>query len=1046
MKPLKLTLTNFGPYVAQTFDFERLRQVPLFLITGKTGSGKTTIFDGLTFALYGETASEDRSAASLRSDFADPQSATTVTLEFEHQDRRYRIYRAPKQTLAKKRSHGLREMAAVAKLEIFAGDEKQAEITKVRDVNLKIAEILQLNRQQFVQIVLLPQGDFRRFLMSDSNEKEAILRKIFQTQLYQRWGETLHDYWKTQQKEITQQQTAIEQAFKRVNWKTDSVALENELPTADQLKLLKVQQTADQADLQQLEMEKQQATTKVQVQQNKLTAGQKLNQQFVEFQQQQQKLVDLKQQQTAMEQQTAQIKLLEWAQQQQPLFSREQELIQRRQAAEKKLKAARLQQDKWQQEFEQLQQQAADLTDQQLLQKQREKEQILLSQQKDQFEKAAKIQQQLQAKTHHVQQLTAEIQTQQAALAKLTEKLTQIDQLQETLPELLRQQSQFKQQKLQLQQFKEQLVVLQNRQQTNQIASVDLEKLQTELGEAKQLLSSQQTNYQQLHDLWLNNQIAVLAAQLSPEAPCPVCGSLTHPHPAVVTTGKPISKAQLSAAEKSKNQAQATVNSLTALITEKQQAQIKQTADLKQAEQDLIQQLQQLKYLSEPLAELTELTKLVKEQLNKCTTALADVTQQLTDKQQLINEKSQLKKQQTDIQQNLTALQTKFQTENDQQQRLSASLAEIRQGLPAEFADLAALTAHLTDLQQAIAGYQQKVQQNQQQSQQLQQHLASGVSLAEQTETDLTALNSQWQNTAQQLDMLLKEQLQTTNRQPLERLLQQLDQLPHLRQQQTDYYQQLAALKAQVAAQQKLLQDQQPLDLEQATQTLRQLQQQLTVVTDQYQALYDRQLLNGSLLTEITKGQQAIQQQQTAISQLAQLVTAVSGHSEAKLGLERYVLRQQLIMILQAANQHLQQLSSGRYWLRLHQERGNTLANTGLEIDVYDDHVGQVRSVHTLSGGESFIAALSLALALGEIIQEQAGGVSIDTLFVDEGFGSLDRDSLITALAALENIESGSRMIGIISHVELLRAQIPYQLQITQQGQGQSQAKMVIRE
>lgn len=289
-------------------------------------------------------------------------------------------------------------------------------------------------------------------------------------------------------------------------------------------------------------------------------------------------------------------------------------------------------------------------------------------------------------------------------------------------------------------------------------------------------------------------------------------------------------------------------------------------------------------------------------------------------------------------------------------------------------------------------------------------------------------------------------QLATTERKTLAQLLEQTKSLPELRQQQADYYQQLAALKAQVASQENLLQKQQPVDLAKANDKFQQLQKQLDQIEDQYQKLYDQQLLNGSLLKEITTGRQEIQQQEAAISELAQLVTAVSGHSDAKLGLERYVLRQQLTTILRAANQHLQQLSSGRYWLRLHQERGNTLANTGLEIDVYDDHVGQLRSVHTLSGGESFIAALSLALALGEVIQEQAGGVSIDTLFVDEGFGSLDQDSLTTALAALEDIESGSRMIGIISHVEMLRAQIPAQIQISQLGQGQSRAKLVIQE
>ncbi|GAF38450.1 exonuclease SbcC [Agrilactobacillus composti DSM 18527 = JCM 14202] len=162
------------------------------------------------------------------------------------------------------------------------------------------------------------------------------------------------------------------------------------------------------------------------------------------------------------------------------------------------------------------------------------------------------------------------------------------------------------------------------------------------------------------------------------------------------------------------------------------------------------------------------------------------------------------------------------------------------------------------------------------------------------------------------------------------------------------------------------------------------------------------------------------------------------------MSLERYVLREYLLEILNVANAHLNQLSAGRYYLQLHKEVGTYQKNTGLEIDVYDDNVGKARSVHTLSGGESFIAALSLALALGEVIQNKAGGISIDTLFIDEGFGSLDQDALGMAMDALEHIEGDHRMIGIISHVAALKEQIPYQIQVSTAGQGKSHVKLIL--
>lgn len=159
---------------------------------------------------------------------------------------------------------------------------------------------------------------------------------------------------------------------------------------------------------------------------------------------------------------------------------------------------------------------------------------------------------------------------------------------------------------------------------------------------------------------------------------------------------------------------------------------------------------------------------------------------------------------------------------------------------------------------------------------------------------------------------------------------------------------------------------------------------------------------------------------------------------QKKISLERYVLRTYLEKVLVVANQRLALLTKNRYQFELNQATGSYKNQTGLEINVYDDNSGSSRSAHTLSGGESFIAALALALSLAEVIQEESGGVLIEALFIDEGFGSLDEEALEMAMEALETIENEGRMIGIISHVSELKAQIPQQLQIKTNGNGQS--------
>ena len=293
------------------------------------------------------------------------------------------------------------------------------------------------------------------------------------------------------------------------------------------------------------------------------------------------------------------------------------------------------------------------------------------------------------------------------------------------------------------------------------------------------------------------------------------------------------------------------------------------------------------------------------------------------------------------------------------------------------------------------------------------------------------------------LTTAINQQFHTTDRHILQELLSQLDTLDKKQAQLVDYQDQLKDVAAVITTYQKIIGDHQPVDLDAKKARVAQLAAIRDELTDRYSKAHDVALFNNDRLKRIKQNDAAIHDQLKQTTELEQLVQTVSGDSDAKLGLERYVLRAELIEILQVANEHLKQLSSGRYFLQLHKEAGTYQKDTGLEIDVYDDNVGQTRSVHTLSGGESFIAALSLALALGEVIQNESGGISIDTLFVDEGFGSLDQESLAMAMGALENIESNSRMIGIISHVTMLQESIPYQIKVQAQGQGKSTTSVI---
>jgi DNA repair protein SbcC/Rad50 len=259
-----------------------------------------------------------------------------------------------------------------------------------------------------------------------------------------------------------------------------------------------------------------------------------------------------------------------------------------------------------------------------------------------------------------------------------------------------------------------------------------------------------------------------------------------------------------------------------------------------------------------------------------------------------------------------------------------------------------------------------------------------------------------------------------------------------LEQEISDFEQRVLVLSDRQKQLEETLQGQVEPDMEQLKKLLTESDAEVALYQQQYYAKENQLMQQRDLVMKIKSLQEQSKDKLTDLSQIIQLYQTMNGDNPQKISLERYVLQWYLAEVLKNANQQLKQLTKGRYQFELKQETGRSKGNTGLEINVYDDNAGATRSSHTLSGGESFIAALSLALGLAEVIQNQAGGVAIEALFIDEGFGSLDEETLEMAMEALEGIESAGRMIGIISHVRELKERIPQQIVVETSGTGRS--------
>lgn len=1013
MKPIKLEMDNFGPYRHVLIDFTKLAASPLFLISGKTGAGKTTIFDGMCYALYGKTTSHDRDANALHADFA-RHDLCKVSLTFEHDGQTYQVSRQPAQQVHG-RGHKLVDRAAKVSLIYPLESDQPQEITKITAANQFIEQLLNLDANQFSQIVLLPQGRFREFLASDSNAKEALLRDLFHTQLYSDWQQQIKGLLAGQQDQQKDLQTSLQTLQHRVEEVDADQPLSDWLGSVDRL-LAGRQATIDQHQ-QQLQHQDHQ----VKQLNDRYQAAKELDKQLHDLDKVQAQLQELAQRRQEIDHLHQQIDHLNWFSQHQEGYldwqrgrGEIQELLHQLQTAGEAAVNAQKKQAVAQQDLDDLQAQSALMEKheqelaalQERLPRYQAREKLLQSVKQDQEEKnksAAKLAQVNQT----LQQHQDDLKKGQQAIEKLNQTLTgKVQVVQErndwqSAHELWEKwQDEQKQQATGQQQIKE----LQTRNQVRQDA----------VKQARQA-------YEDLQDMQVQGQIMALVKKLHKGQACPVCGSTSHPHPAHMEDVKPVDTDNLKAAANRLTQAsrqQATAE--TQLQKAKEQA-AKLESQLKQDWHDLQAKLPDA---SEQPAQFLQAWG---QRLTAKEKHLADAQARLQKLQE------QLPKWQAEVEQGQLDLQRWQQADQQARVKLAESQASLKsqsQGLDSSLTYPEAETK----LQQG----RQRLSQYKDQSTKAQQHLQAArekLAAAKQNQQQLSQQYDQRQKQQTKLHDNLNKQLAAYDPQLQWEFwasaAQKLADLPKLQKRSNDYHAQKVNLQQRERELQTQTANQKAPALDKIAQELKKAEdEQATMqkVTGRLQEQLDQLQSDRQAVAKLGKQQAALLDR---MKELQTLYDVVAGHTDNKVSLERYLLQSYFAEVLNAANPRLQSLSDGRYYFQLNAGPGHGSGSkwSGLEVNIYDDAAGQLRSARTLSGGESFIASLSLALALSEVVQEHHGGVHIEALFIDEGFGSLDQEALDHALKALQSIQGG-RMVGIISHVSELEERLPNQLHV----------------
>lgn len=1026
MKPISLTIEAFGPYRdLVTLDFSKLENHSMFLISGPTGAGKTSILDAMVYALYGEPSGEVRKTDAIRSDFAEPDRMTRVDFSFAIGDAQYRVERLPKQMVAKKRGTGMREQNASATVYEMNDGEWKVIATSAAAIRDTIQRIIGFRKDQFLQVVLLPQGEFRKLLVASTNEREELLHTLFRTELYRKLQEALksaYDDAKAGIEENLMKQMALIQSIPRDE---DTPVL-----TVDHVREL-LENRGPHRDA--LVVDRDEAVTVV-------DRFNTLRNEWALYNQAQQSLVQATSQLDlvkAKEPERTQLReKVQFLNSLSPVYVLYQQYIDKQSSlttleralsdTEKSVDTATQHESNCIEAYEALESQAETIQSKRTTLAQ-------LQQQSEKFDELGKLKKELSALNDDLAKLNSkkseadlEIQRQlikqiEVDVEDLRKCLQENSTLLETVP-VIQEQLNY------LHRYSELVEEISQVQKEIDIKDETLSALDKTVKEAK-------VHLERLEHLMQEGRAYELVPFVKEEEPCPVCGSTEHPNlatkPELYPTKDEVEAARGLRDKEIQQQANEAGqrNTLVGRLHELSNHMDAQVSILKSSidgfskenfaslQQNLLSQMERLKMLRGE-----------SEQLGK---AISDAERRLSTAKDTLA-KSEL------------AHNELLKTLHDLEIRISSVQAKIdslSESLPTT--DVELWRKQVTSLASEIQEYDAQLTVTTKQLEEARGQLSA-------KRGRLETLSSQVKEERKNLDSLHEEYIQ---------LLQSIS-LSEI-----DFVEALSDFNALEDFKSKLY------DLEEAFSTAQAVYDAAlktaetvvkpseTVLDEVYDAAVERR---DTLVGNLAAWDKETQHIETTLASLEEIETAM-GEAREKVAFlsrlndlanggeqgfknvtfERYVLGAILDEVVYAANLRLQKMSRSRYSLERSDYTGGGRGKQGLDLAVMDAFTGQSRPANTLSGGETFLASMALALGLADVIQSYAGGIHMDTMFIDEGFGTLDPDTLELAMETLVQLQSSGRLIGMISHVPELKTRIPAHLEVTRGDEG-STAKFVI--
>lgn len=1035
MRPRVLTMRAFGPYAGtEIIDFNLLEDINMFLIHGPTGSGKTTILDAICYALYGQTNGGERSAESMRSKFATTDEPAEVTLTFSLKGEEYKVVRSPKYERPKKRGEGFTVEEGKALLYKKEEDEFKLLAARLQEVDRKIEELLVFNVDQFRQVIMIAQNKFRELLTADSKERQKILQDIFETGIYQSVEKQLEERNNALSEMLKEKNMAYEILLGRLKEETDerlityiqTKVLKNTPEVSAILKELtanyKSQEINNKLQTQAIREEIEKAQ-KVLMEQNEKHSA------YIELNALKEKLEALLKEEDhykKLEQEVHQIQKLI------PIIPIEKQWIQIQEDTKQTIE-----------DLKKLQQEQIETKDRLVTllkaeeESQKEKEQVEIAKAK------YLVLEGYIPKIDTLGELTALTQSYEKETQKLSiEKIRLIESIKQYEERITKTELKLKDKDLLIKNIQHNKIslqtidyILERKIEKSQKAKERLDLLSEYkiIGNEIQKLKLQEANLKEKYDAlvtaWMSGQASILAASLEEGQPCPVCGSKEHPNK-IATVKTPVNFEEIKQVEAEKNK-------FLAQISKREEEQTGILTRGKSISEDIAKiDAKLMEYEDKIEAGLEEITTAYKAEIEE---KLRIDEKQLQDIERLGSTLEEDKRKMNVDALALEKIQEALYTAQTQLELHRSKVEAIKNELPEEITSKAQLLEQMENIKNTQKDFETRIQILQNRLNEMKEKASRIQGILEEKEKSLKEQKIKEEKLWDVFEKALEE-AQIENEAAYKVLKTRLNEAQELQDKISKYHTEKAIAKSS-----KLQLEAKVIDFN---------MDRLNAAKEHYETLdkeKERLQLEAAdlsrkvnLYEEVDKGIISLYEESELVAKKQHTISIMAGMAKGKnskgLSFERYIQSSIFDEVLESANQKLRPMTISRYELYRTGDMKRKNAQSGLDIAVIDHYVGQTRSVSTLSGGESFMAALALALGLADVISRLAGASSLDTMFIDEGFGTLDEESLELAIKTLLNLQDTGRLVGIISHVKELREQIPARLEITSTNKGSSAA------